>query len=130
MKRVFVVILAFLYIGASSGATIQVHYCMGKLVKLTINHEQHNSKCTHCGMEKSNNDQNCCKQEQKHLDAVQDHKLPAAFQSLRISIAKYITLHDLTAVTGTTSTSITPVDESSGLLNSIPLCILHCVFRI
>jgi hypothetical protein len=130
MKRFIAAILAILYIGASSGATIQIHYCMGKLVKLTVAHEQYNSKCSHCGMDKNSNDLNCCKQEQKHLDAVQDHKLPPAVQSLRPASVKYISIADLITVATATSSTIKTHDEPPYLLNSIPFHILHCVFRI
>ncbi len=51
MKKVLTTILAFVYLSTSMGATIHLHYCMGKLASWgLIDHESKN--CTKCGMVK------------------------------------------------------------------------------
>jgi hypothetical protein len=51
MKKLFVAILAILYLSTSTGATLHVHYCMGRLAGWGLGHN--NSKtCGKCGMEK------------------------------------------------------------------------------
>ena len=47
MKKFITAILAVLYLGTSSGATIHMHYCMGKLADWGLGHK--NSKtCGQC----------------------------------------------------------------------------------
>ncbi len=43
MKKVLTTILAFVYLSTSMGATIHLHYCMGKLASWSlIDHESKN----------------------------------------------------------------------------------------
>ena len=49
MKKVLAIILAFVYLTSSMGATVHLHYCMGKLASWSlIDHESKN--CAECGM--------------------------------------------------------------------------------
>ena len=63
MKRFFVALLSFLYITTSTGATVHMHYCMGKLADWGL--VQIESKtCGKCGMEKTESkDKGCCTDE-------------------------------------------------------------------
>ena len=80
MKKLIVVILAFLYLATSTGATIHLHYCMGKLVEWGLNHDsKKKDKCNSCGMNNSADKKGCCKDEQKHIQIEKDQKT-AAFQ--------------------------------------------------
>jgi hypothetical protein len=80
MKRIFAFILAFLYLSTSMGATIHLHYCMGKLKSWgLVNHETRN--CDYCGMPKSNARPDnltainkCCSDEHKELKTEKDQK--------------------------------------------------------
>jgi hypothetical protein len=40
MKKFITAILAVLYLGTSSGATIHMHYCMGKLAEWGLGHQK------------------------------------------------------------------------------------------
>jgi hypothetical protein len=52
MKKVLVTILAFVYLTISSGASINIHYCMEKLMNWDLTNKQNiQSKCSICGME-------------------------------------------------------------------------------
>jgi hypothetical protein len=87
MKKLVVAILSFLYISTSSGATVQMHFCMDKLVDWSIGHNDEKNTCNNCGMEKDGNGKNaCCKDEQKQLKIEKDQKAAAAFQ-LTLSLA-------------------------------------------
>jgi hypothetical protein len=86
MKKVLATILAFVYLSSSMGATIHLHYCMGKLASWgLIDHESKN--CTRCGMLKkipsSQNlaaKMNCCRDEHKQIKTDQDQKsFPSEF---------------------------------------------------
>jgi hypothetical protein len=84
MKKFVASILAVLYLSTSLGATIHLHYCMGKLVSMgLVNHDSRN--CDYCGMPKYSSYQNfqvvknnCCKDEQHQLKADRDQKLVQA----------------------------------------------------
>jgi hypothetical protein len=80
MKKVLATILAIVYLSSSMGATIHLHYCMGKLASWGLtNHESKN--CARCGMIKkipsSQNmaaKMNCCRDEHKQIKTDSDQK--------------------------------------------------------
>lgn len=65
MKKFITAILAILYIGTSTGASVYTHYCMGMVADWGVG--QNDSKtCGKCGMEKTDSkDNGCCKDEHK-----------------------------------------------------------------
>jgi|SRR5580693_8693558 hypothetical protein len=81
MKKVLATILAFVYLSSSMGATIHLHYCMGKLASWSlVNHERKN--CERCGMvKKTTSSQNmadnkdCCRDEYKQIKTDKDQQL-------------------------------------------------------
>ena len=86
MKKVLATILAFVYLSTSMGATIHLHYCMGKLASWgLIDHDSKN--CTKCGMVKKTPGSHfmaakmdCCRDEHKQIKTDKDQKLfPAEF---------------------------------------------------
>ena len=65
MKKILTAILAFLYISTSIGATVNVHYCMGKLAGWEIGFTE-NKTCEKCGMQKTLQKQHgCCNDEMR-----------------------------------------------------------------
>ena len=133
MKKFIATILAILYLSTSMGATIHLHYCMGKLVDWELWHTS-NSKCSNCGMEKSRNsiDQGCCKDEFKQIKNDKDQKLTNNFAQLRKSISEVapicfpsysISLPDLF------SQDISKANAPPRRCTT-PLNIINCVFRI
>lgn len=67
-------ILAVLYLGTSTGTTVQMHYCMGKLADWSLAHNTTDT-CDNCGMGKTEgNDNGCCKDEQKVIKNDNDQK--------------------------------------------------------
>jgi hypothetical protein len=81
MKKYLTGLLAFLYLSTSMGASIHLHYCMGKLISWgLINHESRN--CDYCGMPKNTADwtsfsssKHCCKDVHQEIKAGSDQKL-------------------------------------------------------
>lgn len=74
MKKIAVLILAFLYIATSTGANLYLHYCMGELADWGIGKNE-SRKCGFCGMEKgAEQDNGCCKDEQKFIKNDTDQK--------------------------------------------------------
>ncbi len=130
MKKVLITILAFTYLAVSSGATINMHYCMGKLMNWDLKQKQ-DAKCGTCGMGKTGH-KGCCKDKQTVLQIGKDQKISEpGFQVLKNSpdaitgvcpvlpIA-YISL----IVTGN------PVAHAPPQPGAVPIYMLNCNFRI
>ena len=134
MKRLIVTIFAFFYLCLSTGATVHLHYCMGKLVELSLWHENKNGKCGGCGMPKSQKKTNksCCKDEQKSIKIVNDQKATAnEYQILQASF-NTVASSFIELPVGV----ISPVIDKSQVSHSPPrsseagIYLLNCVFRI
>jgi hypothetical protein len=77
MKRILVIILSILYIASATGATVHIHYCMGKLISAGFINEEDDDNCKRCGMKKATQKKDCCKEEHKTLK-MRDHQLAKA----------------------------------------------------
>jgi hypothetical protein len=74
MKKFIVAILAVLYLGTSTGATVNLHYCMGKLSDWSLIHDE-SKTCGTCGMKKvQHQKKGCCKDEKKFVKIDSDQK--------------------------------------------------------
>jgi hypothetical protein len=84
MKRLFAFILFVIYSVTSIGATVQLHYCMGKLAGWSLVWTDTKSKeCSKCGMGKKHNSaKDCCRDENRFLKIKDDQK--ANYVSLEI----------------------------------------------
>lgn len=82
MKKIAVFILALVYLGTASGATVNIHYCMGKYAGWDLGNAEA-GHCGTCGMDKSSftNDP-CCKDEQKNIKVNDVHKSAVIFAEL------------------------------------------------
>ena len=132
MKKFLVTILAIVYITVSSGATINMHYCMGKLMNWDLtNIHNPQSKCGTCGMEKSGH-KGCCTDKQKILQIEKNQKKSEpAFQSLissseatTVSYTELPFANIFSFVTGNPGTHAPP------RLGTVPIFIINCNFRI
>src|SRR6266516_5502726 len=75
MKKFLVFILSLVYLTGSTGATVHMHYCMGKLIGWSLQHDsKKKDQCRKCGMKNSTNKKGCCKDEQKHIQIEKDQK--------------------------------------------------------
>lgn len=132
MKKVLITILAFVYLTVSSGATINMHYCMGKLMNWDLTNQQNTqSKCGICGMKQSDH-QGCCKDEHKVLQIDKDQKKSeSAFQSFNInSEAIAVTYAELSSIAISSRLIGNPVAHAPPRLGMVPIFILNCNFRI
>ena len=77
MKKIVATIFLLSYFVGSSGATIQLHYCMDKLIGWSLTAKE-KSKCDKCGMEKKIQ-KGCCHDESKPV------KLDKAYKASFIS---------------------------------------------
>lgn len=85
MKKFIIAIFALVYLGTTTGATVHMHYCMGKLAGWSFSHQE-NDKCAKCGMQKMGDEQNdCCNDELQFLKNNNDQKSTNAFQLLPVT---------------------------------------------
>jgi hypothetical protein len=81
MKKFAATILAILYLSTSMGATVHLHYCMGKLFSWSFT-DKDSKNCGRCGMPKSSTKvhclsvkDGCCKDKHAHLQLGKDQKI-------------------------------------------------------
>lgn len=125
MKKLAAILIALLYIAISSGFTVNVHYCMGKLagVKLQAHAEKHCDKCGKSGK--------CCKDEIKFCKADFSHEAAAKVQVVTAPVALDLALPVLVL-------PIPPVVVSDHFIAyddhapppNLSLYKKHCVYRI
>ena len=138
MKRLLTTILAFLYLSTSMGATIHLHYCMGKLASWgLINHES--KKCAKCGMVKKaapsqgvTAKMNCCSDEHKQIKTDKDQKLSSSEFFKYIVLSQAIALNE-TALQNVHAVSIStefPNTNAPPLSGKLPLFVLYRNFRL
>ena len=130
MKKVLVTILAFTYLAVSSGATLNLHYCMGKLVSWDLSHQQ-DAKCGTCGMKKAGH-KGCCKDEHKTFQIDKDQKTTeSAFHYLPLFSDVIIPTYGALAGLPVSSIAINyPTSHAPPPIRPIPIFVLHCHFRI
>lgn len=72
MKKIFISLLAILYLGISSGVAMELHYCMGNKAGMEL-YGSSSDKCGKCGMTDSKS--GCCHDEFKFYKLNDSHKL-------------------------------------------------------
>ena len=138
MKKVLVTILAFVYLTSSMGATIHLHYCMGKLASWSlIDHDSKN--CEQCGMIKKTADAkgiavktDCCRDEHRQIKSNQDQKSSPAEFFKYISLYPFPVIREAAAdITPVLSVAIAyPNTHAPPLFGKLPRFILFRNFRI
>ena len=127
MKKIIVAILAFLYLGVSSGIAMEIHYCMGKKAGVDL-YNSNNQKCSKCGMHEK---KGCCSEENKFYKLNDSHK----------SVSNDLNFETPAAVIGNSYPSFNFLladqqaeekinNHSPPLYTSPSACILNCVFRL
>ena len=132
MKKILVAILAILYMGTSTGATLHLHYCMGKLIGWDLGHKE-SEACGNCGMKKGlSQNKGCCKDEHKQIKLDNDQKaVESIIQLMQVSgvvlLPGYNVLPDAHVVS---LAVVNPVGHAPPPGSSRPIFLLHRVFRI
>jgi hypothetical protein len=73
MKKVAVLILTIFYLASATGASVNIHYCMGEFSGWELGGANDND-CGSCGMEKKAGENDCCRDEHKIVKVSDDHK--------------------------------------------------------
>jgi hypothetical protein len=132
MKKFIVCILAILYMGSSTGATVHMHYCMGKLVEQGLWHGKA-KKCSKCGAKADSScKKKCCKDEHKLVKLDKDQKTTAsAFQLLAFtSLVTPVNFIELPQAQVSSLTQEFPVNNAPPRSCKVQSYILLCTFRI
>ena len=132
MKRSLAFILLLIYSVTSIGATVQLHYCMGKLSGWSLALTETKSKeCDKCGMEKTHLDKGCCHDENKLLKIQDDQK--ANYVSLEISklsVATPLVVDDTLTYALPKIEELHPQNNAPPRGSGVDVYIRNCVFRI
>jgi len=130
LKRFFVIILSFVYLSATLGITLQRHYCMNKLVGWSF-YEQDGDICGRCGMDKTEKDNGCCKDELLKLKIGDDQQpsfIAVMFHQPDVLVLHHSFLyHELTRIPAAEEYV---VDHGPPHVAAIPVFLLNRVFRI
>jgi len=132
MKKILISILAVFYLVTSTGATIHLHYCMGKLVGIDLKHKP-SERCGKCGMviKHHSKKHGCCKDEFKQIKNDKDQNISVVemdfFHPVMIPSSNFQS--ELFSIIGSSVTTTYPVSNAPPL-NSGSIYIRNCVFRI
>lgn len=133
MKKFLILILTFAYFASTSGATVHLHYCMGKLVEQNLWHNQ-KEECGKCGMDKSetNDDNGCCKDEHKQLKLDVAHKIAGStFDHLQLlAIALPVSFVELPIISFSSIAEENPTSNAPPRSFGVAIYKRNCVFRI
>lgn len=132
MKKFIVTILALIYLGTSTGATINLHYCMGKLAGWGLGHNE-SSTCGKCGMEKTAKKGNgCCKDEHKFVKNTTDQKTAEAGLQIMQFVATSLPVSfiEIPAAGFTSVTEENPLTNAPPRSYTVAVYIRNCVFLI
>lgn len=132
MRKFLVAISAFLYITTSTGATLHMHYCMGKFIDWSLG--QNNSKyCSSCGMEEADqNDKGCCKDESKFLKNSTDQKImESVFKHIQfMAVSLPPPFDEISANYFSSVIDNDPINHSLSRTCGVAVYIRNCVFLI
>ncbi len=128
MKKIYISILAVLYLAVSSGIALEIHYCMGKEAGMEL-YGSSSDKCGKCGM--TEKETGCCHDDFKFYKLSDTHKTvsnnidftPPVFNVVSHQNIYDWQLPDNSAVTAISNHS--PPDDTEP-----PACIMNCIFRL
>ena len=132
MKKFLAVILALAYMTASTGATLHMHYCMGKLADWGLGHNT-SKTCGKCGMEKSGEkDNGCCKDEHKFVKNNTDQKTAeSAFQLTQlVAVALPVSFVEIPSNDFLSVTEENPISHAPPRSCNVAVYIRNCVFLL
>lgn len=127
MKKFFALILTIVYMTASSGVVVNVHYCMGKMASVQMDNSTDN--LCKCGVKTSS--KGCCHNEVKVVRMTNLHKQSVAVSYVFVSTALLpvaVSLIDISK-TYTSDVNITVANNPPDLASN-KVYLSNCVFII
>ena len=127
MKKATVSILPVLYLCSSAGATVHLHYCMGKLVNWSLA-DKDKDQCEKCGMQKGGG---CCKEEHQFVKNSLDQKTAESAIQLMQGSANATPIFLInTDLYSSPLVENYPISHSPPLISGVDILIRNCIFRI
>lgn len=129
MKKVLVAILLFSYAFTASGAPVELHYCMGKLIGWDFEYSS-KKDCRNCGMQ-TKPAKGCC--DNKQIQVKVDKDQQAAYNNILLAnnhfaiITAYTIIEDVFV---NAKSSVLPSIHAPPFVNDSPPYLLNCNFRI
>lgn len=128
MKKVYIGILAIIYMAVSSGIAVELHYCMGSKAGMEL-FGSTTEKCGKCGM--TEKDTGCCHDEFKFYklnDSYKNVTNDISFTAPEFAVTNEYPLYIWQMPLNTASVSIN--NHSPPVYTTPDVCIMNCVFRI
>ena len=128
MKKIYIGILAILYLAVSSGIALELHYCMGDRAGVEL-YGSSSTTCGKCGM--TEKDTGCCHDDYKFYKLNDSHKTVSYdinFTADEIVVANHYVVYNWQMPDNTVLTSNnihSPPDYAKPLAS-----IMNCVFRL
>jgi hypothetical protein len=129
VKKFLATILILVYFAASTGATVQLHYCMGKVKSWSIlSVKKGSSTCGNCGMEKH---KGCCGEKNETIKIEKDYNLSATYLS-------FSQIHNVAPVAYAYAPNVNCISRNINAfcanapphVRDVPIYIKNCVYRI
>lgn len=128
MKKIYVGILAILYMTVSSGIAMEIHYCMGKKAGVEF-YGSDSDKCGKCGMKDTKT--GCCHDEHKFYKLNDSHK--SVSNDINFTADETALVNDHYQY----DWQVPPATALAALYNNSPpdrtgpsACVMNCVFRL
>lgn len=132
MKKVIVTILSVLYLTSTTGASLHLHFCMGKLADWNLVNKE-SKTCSKCGMDKSDEKLNgCCKDENKFFKNISDQKISeTGFQFIKLLAAAFpVTFFEIPVDGFSSVKEKNPFSHAPPRSNDVAVYIRNCIFLI
>ena len=128
MKKIYIGILAIIYMAVSSGIAMEIHYCMGQKAGVEF-YGSSSDRCGKCGMKDTKT--GCCHDEHKFYKLNDSHKTASNdinFAADEIVLAGGQVVYDWQLPV---SVSLAAINNHSPPGSTEPsACIMNCVFRL
>jgi hypothetical protein len=128
VKKLFLILLILVYGVSSSGMTLHIHYCCGKIDRVDVVPV----KKDNCAMGHDKPMKNCCDEKQLSLKLKSEQNTKAGIK-LVCKILQPDKIHynnETVIIQGNKCTIAGVIDSYHPPAASVPPNILHCVFRI
>lgn len=128
MKKIFIGIMALVYLAVSSGIALELHYCMGDKAGVDL-YGSSSDTCGKCGM--TEKDSGCCHDEFKFYKISDSHKTVTNDIDLAASAVALVNEHVVYNWQTPSNTARVAVNNHSPPADTGPsACIMNCVFRL
>lgn len=131
MKKLLAILIAFFYLAITSGFTVNVHYCMGKVSSVKL-HNTDDDACGKCGKPGAKGG-NCCKDVHKFLKVDNSHqaaKMLAADGPVTMDLSLPVAVLQLPSPMLLQASSFNYHLHAPPLTPQRPIFLRYCVFLI